>query len=100
MYSQALYLRSKNELDRTKTKERSVLQLQSLIDQFKDREQSLGTKTQYYAALDYPLRWQLMRELAKNYMSIGVFISAYELLLEVELYEDCILCLFMGGRST
>ena len=33
-------------------------------------------------------------------MNMGVFISAYELLLEVELYEDCILCLFMGGRST
>ena len=33
-------------------------------------------------------------------MAIGVFISAYELLLEVELIEDCILCLFMGGRST
>lgn len=41
-----------------------------------------------------------MRELAKDYMSIGVFISAYELLLEVELWEDCILCLFMGGRGT
>jgi tetratricopeptide (TPR) repeat protein len=41
-----------------------------------------------------------MRELAKNYMSIGVFLSAYELLSEVELYEDCILCLFSGGRQT
>jgi hypothetical protein len=41
-----------------------------------------------------------MRELAKDYMSIGVFISAHELLMEVELYEDCILCLFMGGRSS
>jgi tetratricopeptide (TPR) repeat protein len=42
----------------------------------------------------------MMRELAKNYMSIGVFMSAYELLVEVELWEDCILCLFMGGRAT
>ena len=41
-----------------------------------------------------------MRELAKAYMMIGVFISAYELLLEVELWEDCILSLFMGGRSS
>jgi hypothetical protein len=42
----------------------------------------------------------MMRELAKSYQSMGVFISAYELLLEVELYEDCILCLFLGGRAT
>jgi tetratricopeptide (TPR) repeat protein len=42
----------------------------------------------------------MMRELAKSYQSMGVFISAYELLLEVGLYEDCILCLFLGGRAT
>lgn len=41
-----------------------------------------------------------MRELAKSYMDMGVFISAYELLLEVELFEDCILALFLGGRAT
>jgi hypothetical protein len=41
-----------------------------------------------------------MRELSKNYISIGVFMSAYELLSEVELWEDCILCLFLGGRAT
>jgi hypothetical protein len=87
-------------MDRTKTRERSVLQIQALIDQFKDKDNSLGVKTQYYNALDYPLRWQMMRELAKSYQSMGVFISAYELLLEVELYEDCILCLFLGGRAT
>ena len=33
-------------------------------------------------------------------MGMGVFISAYELLLEVELYEDCILSLFLGGRAS
>jgi len=32
VYSQALLLRSRNELDKTKTKERSVLQVQALID--------------------------------------------------------------------
>ena len=42
----------------------------------------------------------MMRELAKSYQNMGVFISAYELLLEVGLYEDCILCLFLGGRAT
>jgi hypothetical protein len=71
-----------------------------LIDQFKDKDTTIGVKTAYYPALNYPLRWQLMRELAKSYMDMGVFISAYELLLEVELFEDCILALFLGGRAT
>lgn len=100
VYSHGLLLRSRNEVEKTKMKERSILQIQALIDQFKDKETTLGVKMQYYNAVDYPLRWQLMRELAKAYMTIGVFISAYELLSEVELWEDAILSLFMGGRSS
>jgi hypothetical protein len=48
---------------------------------------------------NYPLYWQLQRELAKQYIAVGVFVSAYELLREVELYEDCISAMFMAGRS-
>jgi hypothetical protein len=33
-------------------------------------------------------------------MSIGVYVSAYEILRDVELYEDCILAMFMSGRAT
>jgi len=57
VYSHGLLLRSRNQLERSKTRERSVLQIQALIDQFKDRETSMGDKTSYYAALDYPFRW-------------------------------------------
>ena len=42
----------------------------------------------------------MMKELAKDYMKMGVFVSAYEMLKEVELYEDCIMSLFMAGRAT
>ena len=31
---------------------------------------------------------------------MGVYVSAYEMLREVELYEDCILAMFLAGRST
>jgi len=31
---------------------------------------------------------------------MGVFVSAYELLLQVELYEDAILAMFLCGRKT
>lgn len=33
-------------------------------------------------------------------MNMGVYVSAYEMLKEVELYEDCILAMFLAGRST
>ncbi len=34
------------------------------------------------------------------YQSLGMFMSAYELLQDVELNEDAIKCLYMGGRQT
>jgi hypothetical protein len=74
--------------------------VQTLIDQYKDKEPSFGTRVSFFPSTNYPLLWQLQKELAKNYMSMGVFISAYELLKEVELFEDCVSCLFMGGRRT
>jgi len=57
VYSQGLLLRSRNEIDKTKLKERSVLQIQALNDQFKDRDTTIGVKIAYYPALNYPLRW-------------------------------------------
>lgn len=75
------------------------MQIQTLIDQYRDKEPATGVRTQYYHATNYPLLWQMQRELAKSYMKVGVYVSAYELLKEVELYEDCILAMFMAGRS-
>jgi len=42
----------------------------------------------------------MQRELAKRYMGIGVFMSAFELLKQVGLWEDCITCLFSAGRTS
>jgi hypothetical protein len=94
-----LLLRSRNELERTKTQERALLQIQALIDQYRDKQPSLGERVKYFEASGYPLYWQLQKELAKSYMKLGVYVSAYELLREVELYEDCILAMFLAGRS-
>lgn len=51
-------------------------------------------------ALDYPLRWEMYREVSEAYKKIGSFMSAYELMVEVELDEEAIKCLFMAGRQT
>ncbi|CDW87054.1 tetratricopeptide repeat protein 27 [Stylonychia lemnae] len=99
VFSFALLHRSRNELDRTKTMERALLQIQTLIDQFRDKEPNTGVRLANYFSTDYPLHWQMQKELAKYYMKIGVYVSAYEMLREVELYEDCILSMFMAGRS-
>ena len=46
------------------------------------------------------MKWELHLELGDLYKSIGSFVSAFELLNEVELTEEAIKCLFMAGRQT
>lgn len=100
VFSKGLLLRSRNEVDKSKTAERAVLQVQALIDQFRDKEPFLGERARYLMSTGYPFRWQMQRELAKLYMNMGVFVTAYEMLREVDLYEDCITAMFMAGRKT
>ena len=42
----------------------------------------------------------MMKEFSVLYQQMGMFISAYELLSEVELFEEAIKCLYIGGRKT
>ncbi len=100
VYSCSLLHRSRNELDSTKKKERSLLQLQALVDQFKDKEPSAVERFNYLPCSGYPLNWTLRKELARDYMQIGCFSSAYEMLCDMELYEDSVQCLYMSGRKT
>ena len=46
------------------------------------------------------MKWELHLELGELYKSIGSFVSAFELLNEVELTEEAIKCLVMAGRHT
>lgn len=36
--------------------------------------------------LGYPFKWEMVKELAQSYMEMGVFMSAFELLKQVELW--------------
>ena len=87
-------------MESTKTLERALLQFQTLIDQYRDKEPCVGEKFNYAFTINYPYFWQMRRDLAKSYMKVGVYVSAYEMLREVELYEDCITAMFLAGRST
>ena len=60
----------------------------------------MKTKMEFYFALCYPMKWELHLELGEIYKKIGSFVSAFELLNEVELTEEAIKCLFLAGRQT
>jgi len=60
----------------------------------------MQSKADNVFAVNYSLRWLLQKELADFNKELGCFVSAFELLNEVELTEDSILCLFLAGRET
>lgn len=46
------------------------------------------------------MRYRLQKEMAEMYQGTGMFMSAYELLKEVDLNEEAVRCLFISGKQT
>jgi tetratricopeptide (TPR) repeat protein len=42
----------------------------------------------------------MIKELGQMYCKLGIYVSAYELYNEIEMYEDAVVCLCSAGRET
>jgi tetratricopeptide (TPR) repeat protein len=80
--------------------ERSLAQMQELIDQFRDQKTLGAAKLEYTFAVGYPMSWGIKLELARNYETVGINMSAYELVKSVGLDEHAVKYLFLAGRQT
>ena len=98
VYSKALVYRSNNEMQRHKMMERSLQQLQTLIDQFRDQTTPTLDKIEFAFPTSYLMSWGVKLELSRKYQQIGIFMSAYELMRSVAMDEEAVKCLFMAGR--
>ncbi|KAK4048345.1 hypothetical protein OIV83_004867 [Microbotryomycetes sp. JL201] len=108
VHSMALLLRCRAEAGRSRTVERGVLQMQALVDQLRD-----GNPTQVSAlsaavkpedvadarerlsefhSLALPPAWEMERELATRYLSLGIVKSALEIFTRLEMWEDVARC--------
>ncbi|KAJ1017744.1 hypothetical protein NDA16_005063 [Ustilago loliicola] len=99
VHTMSLLLRARLESTRTRTVERSVLQLQALIDQMPTNDSSVQERLKFFHALDLPPKWEMQAELARRYASIGVTRSALEIFERVEMWEEVVQCLGMLGRQ-
>ena len=115
VYTVALLTRSRLEAHRTRTAERSVLQLQALVDQLADDlNASLSTsvlrqtenlsapasdRLEFAFQLDIPSLWQLEAELAARYLKIGAVRSALDIYTRLELWEYVVECHLALGAS-
>jgi tetratricopeptide (TPR) repeat protein len=118
IYTQALLVRSRIEGYRSRTVERSVLQLQALVDQIiaettgTSSEQNVNTtqtgtflprpkesesapvteRLRYIWALNTPTRWELEAELAARWVSVGGLRTALEIYERLEMWAEAALC--------
>ncbi|RKF63568.1 TPR repeat-containing protein C19B12.01 [Erysiphe neolycopersici] len=122
IYTQALLVRSRIELHRSRTIERSILQLQAIVDQIVIDTQETHTvsngsdkipdikitsflpkpklhesasvqeRLQYVFALNTPSRWELESELAFAWAGAGSFASALNIFKRLELWAEIALC--------
>lgn len=92
VHTMALLLRSRLESGRTRTVERSVLQLQALVDQMPTADSDIQERLAYVHSIPLPSRWEMQRELAMRMLSIGVIKSALEIFERLEMWEDAVKC--------
>lgn len=113
VHATALYLKSRLQFEKYKTKERSVLQMQVLVDQQHDRltplqfrQRDVGedsapanVRLRWVHALFWPPIWRLKRNLADRYKDLGVVGSALQIYEELRSWEDCVSCLIMQDKK-
>jgi len=99
IHTYGLLLRSRAEAGRTRTVERSVMQLQALVDQIplNDTASSPGIapvkeRLRYLWQIDLPSKWELEAELAERLVSLGVFRSAEEIYRRLEMWDMVVRC--------
>ncbi|EJD01697.1 TPR-like protein [Fomitiporia mediterranea MF3/22] len=92
VHTMALLLRSRLEAERTRTVERSVLQLQALVDQMPSADSPLSERLLYIHSLPMPSKWELEGELAMRFLSLGVVRSALEIFERLEMWEEAVKC--------
>ncbi|KAI4124515.1 MAG: hypothetical protein LQ338_004752, partial [Usnochroma carphineum] len=129
IYTQALLVRSRIEGYRSRTVERSVLQLQALVDQvivettsqnFNDRSDgpneesapstffpkpkpsesaSAAERLEYLPQLASPTRWELEAELASRWVSLGGLRTALEIYERLQMWAEVALCWAANDRE-
>ena len=128
IYTQALLVRSRIESHRSRTQERSVLQLQAIVDQIIAETQEDATtreshgipqiqitqflprakpsesapvteRIRYIHQLNTPTRWEIETELAYAWSSSGSFVSALEIFKRLQLWAEVALCYHSIGQE-
>ena len=99
IYTTSLFLRSKLEFGKLRKVERATLQIQALVDQIKIEEPSAQERLAFIFQLFTPLRWELEKEMAVMFKSLGAFKTSLEIFERLEMWDDVIACYIQLGQK-
>lgn len=90
-----MFMRTKLEATSNRRMERSLMQLENLIENFYtksiDRAEA-SDRLQFFYSIPLPGIWVLNREMAQFYMKLGLINSALEIYLKLQMWSEVIDC--------
>lgn len=94
----ALFQRCRLERNNSRRVERSMTQLQCLVDAVKSPEPNAGVRQELFFSMAMPAIWEVEKELGNIFFALGATKSALDVFLKYELWEDVINCYTKIGR--
>lgn len=95
----ALFQRCRLECKSTRRVERSMSQLQCLVDAVKSSEPSVAVRQVLFFSVVMPSVWEVEKQLGNLFFALGVTNSALDVFIKYELWEDVVNCYNKIGRS-
>ncbi|KAJ1914424.1 hypothetical protein H4219_004805 [Mycoemilia scoparia] len=95
VHTMALLLRSRLESNKSRTVERSTLQMQTLVDQAMQSQKddaNIVERMAFFYGLRIPSLWEMERELAERFMGLGILRSALDIYERLEMWDETVTC--------
>jgi hypothetical protein len=73
--------------------------VQALVDQFPVEESDVKERMLHIFSIALPSKWEMERELARRFMSLGVVLSALAIFERLQMWEDVVLCHTMTEKK-
>jgi len=88
----SLYHRCLLESDDKRTVERSMMQAESLLNDYNNRKASVARRMDLFFASGMKPIWMLEEKWANMMFNLGLVKGALEVFMKLELWEDVIMC--------
>ena len=98
MVVMSLIVRSLNEFNFLKKRERSLLQLHQISDDWNVGKEDAYERLKYMFPLNYPSYIEFQTIIIDKYMNMGMIMTACQIYEKLNMLEECVECYFRAGH--